>query len=115
MNYKTKINKGYDGWQAQSEAIVGETPEGTRILRLRTSKVRGGLSSTASVSIRSLKNGFATETTILFQDFFKSGIAPTPCNRVTEKSIEAAHKAALEQMESLIAEALAFYNNTAQA
>lgn len=116
MNYNTKIQKGYDGWNAKSEAVLGETPEGTRLLRLQTSKARGGLASTASVLIRSMKTGYAVDTTIIFQDFFKSGIAPTPCNRVTEKSIESAHKAALEQMESLITEAQAFYSNqTAQA
>lgn len=116
MNYNTKIQKGYDGWNAKSEAVLGETPEGTRLLRLQTSKARGGLASTASVFVRSMQSGMPVETTVLFGDFRKSGIAATACNRVTEKSIEAAHKAALVQMESLIADAQAFYSNqTAQA
>lgn len=62
---------------------------------------------------RSIQSGNPVETTILFGDFRKSGIAATACNRVKEKSIEAAHKVALEQMESLIAEAQAFYSNQA--
>ncbi len=116
MNYQTQINKGYDGWSAKSEAVIGETPKGTRILRLRTAKARGGLATTASVFIRTMQSGCPVETTVLFGDFLKSGIAATPCNRVTEKSIETAHKAALAHMESLIAEAQAFYNSqTAQA
>ncbi len=113
MNYNTKIQKGYDGWNAKSEAVLGETPEGTRFLRLCTSKARGGLATTASVFIRSMQSGCPVETTVLFGDFRKSGISPTPCSRVTEKSIEAAHKVALAQMESLIAEAQAFYKNQA--
>lgn len=113
MNYTTKIQKGYDGWNAKSEAELGETPEGTRFLRLQTSKARVGLASTASVFVRSIQSGIPVETTILFGDFRKSGIAATACNRVKEKSIEAAHKVALEQMESLIAEAQAFYSNQA--
>ncbi|OIN57150.1 hypothetical protein BLX24_21610 [Arsenicibacter rosenii] len=115
MTYQTKIDKGYDGWQAKSEAVLGQTPKGTRLLSLRTSKTRQGLASTASVFIRSLKTGYAVDTTILFQDFFKSGIAPTACNRVTGKSLETANQAALSQMESLLAEAQAFYNTTMQA
>ena len=43
MTYQTQISKGIQGWQATSEAVLGETPEGTRILKLRTSKSRGGL------------------------------------------------------------------------
>lgn len=112
MNYQTIIQKGQDGWNAKSEAVLGETPEGTIILSLRTSKARGGLASTASVSIRSVKNGYAVDTTVLFEDFFKSNIAPTPCNRIKEKAIELAHQAALAYMESLIAHAKAFYNQT---
>lgn len=118
MSYETKILKGYDGWQGKSEAVLGETPQGTRRLVLRTSKAKGGLASTASVFVRSVKDGYAVDSTVIFQDFFKSGIAPMPCSRVTEKAIETAHKAALEQMESLIADAKAFYGNnqnTAQA
>ena len=109
MTYQTHISKGYDGWQATSEAVLGETPEGTRILKLRTSKSRGGLSASVSVCIRKGEDGYATETTVIFQDFFKSGIAPTPCKRVTEKAIQSAHENALEHMGQLVKDATAFY------
>jgi len=112
MNYQTTIQKDQDGWNAKSEAILGETPEGTRMLSLRTSKTRGGLASTASAFIRSTKTGYSVDTTVIFEDFFKSNIAPTPCSRITEKAIQLAHQAALVHMESLIANATAFYNQT---
>jgi len=114
MTYQTHISKGYDGWQATSEAVLGETQTGTRILKLRTSKSRGGLSASASVCIRKGEDGYATETTVIFQDFFKSGIAPTPCKRVTEKAIQSAHENALEHMGQLVKDATAFYEEKSQ-
>ena len=114
MTYQTQISKGYDGWQATSEAVLGETPEGTRILKLRTSKTRCGLSASASVCIRKGEDGYAVETTVIFQDFFKSGIASQPCKRVTEKAIQGAHENALEHMGQLIKEATAFYGEQSQ-
>ena len=36
MTYKIETRKVYDGWEARSEATLGETPEGLRILKLRT-------------------------------------------------------------------------------
>lgn len=111
MNYQTKIQKGQDGWQAKTEVILGETPQGTRMLSLRTSKARGGLASCASVFIRSQKDGYATDTTVIFHDFFQSGIAPVSCTRITEKAIEKAHRIAKEQMENLIMQAKAFYHS----
>jgi len=114
MTYQTHITKGHDGWEAKSEAVLGETPKGTRILKLRTAKTRGGLSASASVCIRKGEDGYATDTTVIFQDFFKSGIAPTPCKRVTEKSIQSAHENALEHMGQLVIEATAFYEAQGQ-
>lgn len=109
MTYQTHISKGIEGWQATSEAVLGETQTGTRILKLRTAKVRGGLSASASVCIRKGADGYATETTVIFQDFFKSGIAPQPCSRVTEKAIQSAHENALKHMGQLVKDATAFY------
>ena len=114
MTYQTHISKGYNGWQATSEAVLGETPQGTRILKLRTAKARGGVSASASVCIRKGQGDYATETTVIYQDFFKSGIAPQPCKRVSEKAIQSAHENALEHMGQLIKEATAFYERQSQ-
>lgn len=110
MKYETTTRKGHDGWTASSEAVLGETPKGTRILKLTTSKARGGVDATASVCIRSkCSTGFISETTVIFEDFYKYGIAPMPCSRVTEKAVREAHHIALEQMDQLVEEAKAFY------
>tara|TARA_B100000780_G_scaffold274958_1_gene240782 strand:- start:577 stop:921 length:345 start_codon:yes stop_codon:yes gene_type:complete len=113
MIYETKIQKGQDGWEAISEAVLGQTPQGTRILKLRTSKARGGLSAFASVVVRSKKNGYLCETCVIFQDFTKANIAPIPCKRVTEKAVRAAHDSALTFMDELIVEAQNFYQKQA--
>ena len=110
MTYKTKTRKGYDGWEVTSEAILGETPEGTRILKLRTSKNHGGLDTCACVCVRANRGAFFSETTEVFGDFYKRGIAPTPCKRITEKAVSEVHKFALLKMDDLIKEAKAFYS-----
>lgn len=111
MTYETKSSKGYDGWQATSEAEIGQTAEGPRILKLRTAKARGGLAASASVCIRknAAQAGFMCETTEIFGDFYKSGIALTECRRVTEKAVLEVHSRALQGMDSLTRQAKAFY------
>jgi len=116
MTYDINTRKGYAGWEAVSETILEEREEGQRILKLRTAKIPGGLAASASVSIREDRNGFQCETTSIFQDFYKSGIAVTPCKRVTEKTVRQVHQQALMEMDQLIAQATAFYcNKQAQA
>lgn len=116
MTYETKTSKGYDGWQAVSEAEIGQTAEGPRILKLRTAKTRGGLATSASVCIRkqAAQSGFMCETTEIFGDFFKSGIALTECRRVTEKAVLDVHQRALQDMDFLIRQARAFYEAKTQ-
>lgn len=110
MTYHTTITKSpTNGWQAVSEVALHDTGEGARVLRLRTSKDKGGIAATATVFVRKGCNGYATETHAIFSDFYKSGIAPAACARVTEKAIEAAHRHALAFMDALIEEAKAFY------
>ena len=109
MTYETITQKGYQGWEAQSEAVLEETSKGTRILKLRTSKIQGGLSAFASVCVRSGNGTFRTETTRIFEDFVKSNIAPTRVKRVTERAVSEVHQLALLQMDNIIAEAKAFY------
>ncbi len=72
MIYETKIQKGQDGWEAISEAVLGQTPQGTRILKLRTSKARGGLSAFASVVVRSKKKWLFVRNLRDFSRFHKS-------------------------------------------
>ena len=115
MTYDITTQKGYDGWEATSEAILEELSQGTRILKLRTSKSRGGLAASATVSIRSQSNGFQCETTEIFGDFSKHNIAPTPCKRVTEKAVLEVHQRALQEMDELIEQAQAFYREKNQA
>lgn len=115
MTYETKCSKGYDGWRAESVAVLGETPDGTRKLELTTSKTRGGIAAYATVYIyKDEDTGFSSRTTEIFGDFRKSGIAYTPCNRVTEKTILEVHNRALQDMGSLIKQAKAFYEAKAQ-
>lgn len=52
MTYDITTRKRSYGWEAASEAVLGETPEGLRILKLTTSKSGAALSATASVCIR---------------------------------------------------------------
>ena len=112
MTYQTTVNKGHDGWRAESLAVLGEVPTGTRKLVLSTSKVRGGLSSYASVYIyKEDENGFSSKETVIFQDFAKGNIAPTPCKRITERAVRDAHECALLEMKDLIKEAKDFYEN----
>ncbi len=110
MTYEIETQKGFDGWRAESVAVLGETPEGTRKLELTTSKARGGIAAHVTVSIyKDCDSGFSSKTTEIFGDFRKSNIAPTPCKRVTEKAILEVHEKALLQMGDLIAEATEFY------
>ena len=110
-SYKTECAKGRDGWEATSEAQIGQTTEGPRILKLRTSKTRGGVAASASVCIRSYceATGFTSETYNIFGGYSKSGIAMAKGRRGTEKAIREVHAQALLEMETLIAEATAFY------
>lgn len=91
-------------------AAEGREDAGVRMLKLSTSKgSRGGISSFASVCVRRYSNGYQTETSALFQDYAKWYNA-TPCKRVTEKAIEAAHRVALETFAEHIAAAKLQYN-----
>lgn len=110
MTYPTTLTKHpVHGWQAVTEVVLHDTEKGTRILRLRTAKAKGGIAATASVFVREDCGGYATETHAIFADFYKSGIAPAACARVTQKAIESAHQHALPFLDGLIEDATAFY------
>lgn len=114
MSYETTARKGIHGWEAASEAVLEELPEGQRILKLRTAKSGAAISATASVCIRKDCGGYFSETHALFQDFYVKGIAATPCKRVTEKAVREVHSRALHEMNGLIAEAKAHYADQAK-
>ena len=113
MTFETTTHKDYSGaWRAESVAILGEVPEGTRKLELVTSKVRGGIAASANVFIyKDEGTGFSSKTTEIFGDFCKRGIAQTPCKRVTEKAVKEVHSRALLEMDAIVAEAKVFYEN----
>lgn len=114
MTYETKTSKGFDGWRAESIVTLGETSEGTRKLELVTYKVRGGIAAHASVFIwKDGGDGFSCKMTEIFGDFRKTGIAATPCKRVTENAVKEVHARALLEMDALIEEAKAFYEKRA--
>ncbi len=110
MTYEINIFKGFDGWRAESIASLGQTSEGERKLTLTTSKIRGGLAVSARVSVhKNDTKGYSVMTTAIFGDFYKGGIDPTPCKRITEKSVLDVHRYALRHMDNLIIDAKKFY------
>lgn len=117
--HETTIKKGYYGHTAKSEHSLGIVPateyetQGERFVQISTSKgSRGGINSSAGIIIRRQTQHGISEQTALFQDYTKT-LLNIPCARVTEKAILEAHKKALEQFEAVIAEATAFYNQSA--
>jgi len=109
------MEKGHFGWKATSEVTLAETTDGSRVLKLSTTKSRTAISAMASVCIRQDRGGYHTETHALFEDYAKTGIALTPCTRATEKAVRDVHVRALLQMDTLIAEATAHYAPQADA
>jgi len=107
--YQITTSKGFNGWAAKTQYVLGETLDGTRVLELTTMKAKGGASSSAIVYYLKGEGDYQTKTTALFHDFAKYNIAQSPIKRVTEKSITEAHKIALLQMDELIEEATNFY------
>lgn len=70
----------------------------------------------ATVSVhKNPERGFAVMTTNVFGDFSKYNICPVPCSRVTQNEVVKAHKMALPELNKLILEAKAFYENPENA
>ncbi len=106
--HETQIEKGRDGWEGKSEAIIGQTDDGPRILKLRTSKYSSGITSKAHAVLRRDDGVFQAETFMMFGDFDKR-VSIIPNKRGTEKAIREAHAYALTKFDEVIAEAKAFY------
>jgi hypothetical protein len=121
MTFELNITKGQNGWKAQSEISLGECDgmfagtRGERILKLSTYKhPRGGIWSLASVAVRENREGYYSESTMLFQDYSKT-VQHIAAARATEKAIKQAHETALQGFPAIIEEARAQYAAKAQA
>ena len=110
-DYETQCVKAREGWEARSEAVIGQTAEGPRILKLRTYKTTGGVAASAMVCTRKKcdVSGLVSETYDIFGGYSKSCIAMAKGRRATEKAIREVHAHALQEMATFIAEAKAFY------
>jgi hypothetical protein len=106
--YETQIEKSRDGWRATSEAVISQTEEGQRILKLCTRKAKGGIVSKAHAVIRKDDGIFQNDSFMMFGDFDKR-VSLVPSKRGTEKSIGEAHAYALTKFEEVITEAKEFY------
>lgn len=111
MTYEIKTRKAYDGWQALTTIEIGHSNDGVRILEISTGKVAYGLETRANVYYhKDLEDGTYIRSTMMFQDFFKSGIASATVKRVTEKSVVDLQKIALLKIDEIIKEAKNHYN-----
>lgn len=125
MEQKTKIFKGRNGWEADTEVVLpdvvstegartdlsGAKREGETRLTISTSKYsRGGIWSRASVSFHGtdgcMVHAFGLGTGL--GDFSKT-LAADQTARCTEKSVRAQHERACLNIGAVIAEAKAFY------
>ena len=107
MNYETITRKGLDGWVAETSAQIGQEPTGKRMLKLTTARGRGGLCTSASISIH--QPGGIRMFRIGGDDFHRPVVNAAPCNRVTENAVLQLHNRALLECPALIGEATAFY------
>jgi hypothetical protein len=106
MTHQVKLEKfPTRGWQANTDIPL----EGTRVLRLHTSKhlVRGvaaGVSTQASV--HKVEGQFITHE--LFGDYSQT-VARDAISKCTEKSVTALHTKALAGLDAILAEVKAYY------
>jgi hypothetical protein len=106
MQHQVRLEKfPTRGWQANTDIPL----EGTRVLRLHTSKhqVRGvaaGVSTQASV--HKVEGQFITHE--LFGDYSKT-VALDSISKCTEKSVKALHAEALGRLDDILAEVKAYY------
>jgi hypothetical protein len=98
----SRVFKGRDGWQAETEVPL----VGRKILTIDTRKGSRGL-RTAITGVTLAEDGRST-TWMMFGDFSEK-IDAAPGTRCTEKTVREAHNAALLGVEGLKTRALAFY------
>ncbi len=110
MKVKTYTHKGHDGWEAHTEIVLDDLPEGQRILKLRTAKHDTGvLSNSVRAFIRSQKDGYTTEMSAMFEDYSKRSLAAAGAQRITKNIVKHVHVIALKNMPHHIENAKAFY------
>jgi len=97
-----KIRKIQGDWEARTDTPINS--DGTRILRLSTSKTNsGGKISTTARTWTITDGGESTVFGIAGGGGdFSVSITTVPCKRVTEKAIRDAHQAALPYLDSLL-------------
>lgn len=96
----TRISKGRDGWQAETQIDLGIKD---RVLIVSSHKTAGGVVTTSTVNTK--KDGFLSWD--LFGDFRRRTMFKGA--RCTEKVIRELHQQALDALEQIKADAAAFY------
>ena len=118
----TMTKSAYNGWHADTEILMGsveitslgEKKLARRVLEISTSKRQPGLiSSFAKVSTIEDRTGpdgkgYSMKTVEIYSGYARR-FNPTPAKTATEKAVKEAHIKALEQAETLLAEAIAHY------
>lgn len=101
----TNLYKGRSGWYAETDYVLNpDTPRGAQVLRIYTGKSSNGVLYT-SASVHFVRDGMVTF--VVFGDFRKT--IQTERERCTEKTVRAQHQRALDVVDAIKAEALAFY------
>lgn len=120
MTHDSIITRSRYGLMAQTEAVLIDNPRGQLVLILSTIKYDDLITSHAVVRRRDRNyNRPGWEYTLFSagyqpdhyycRDFLRHAIATAPCKRATEQAIRAVHTTALQQLDTLLAEARAFY------
>jgi len=110
----TRIGKDSEGWAAKSTlpfTLPGDNDHEMR-LRLYTYNAGKHKGLVTRATVHHLKDGF--ETHALFSDY-SAIVCQEPCTRATQKAVEAAHRAALSNLDNLVELARAYYANKREA
>lgn len=124
MTHETKIQRSMHGeLEARTEVVIGIAPatsmnpiEGKLVLVVKSYKGgRSNIITSASV-FNEHPTGQGYESRVHCFGFgaggdYSKNVQNIPCNRVTEKTLAAAHASALENIEGIITEAKSFYEN----
>jgi hypothetical protein len=115
---RTIINKGRDGWEQKTQIELGTIDGKERVLVIETGKgYRGGLRTTATMhtvessgflsfrmSMSMAGGGKGTKAEGDFRETVKEEVA-----RTTEKAVNVQHALVMDDVEAIIARAIAFY------
>ena len=107
MTDKIIVRKGRDGWMAQSDFPMPEIGDG-RVLQINTAKGDRGIYSAASIHVH--REGIVTF--VIYGDY-RRVLERNKETRCTEKTIAEMHARSLALLDTLKAEAVAFYQTKA--